>query len=114
LYNRVAIGALNNAGNGSKAGHVRVYQNNAGAWTQIGSDIDGEAAYGVVKTFQLEMAGNHAHGNGGGIATLGAWADISSTLAGNVADGDGSAAWVGSADLQGTVLIGNTVYIYTP
>ncbi len=39
----VAIGALNNDGNGSYAGHVRIYQNNAGAWTQIGSDIDGEA-----------------------------------------------------------------------
>jgi hypothetical protein len=26
------------------AGHVRVYQNIGGTWTQIGSDIDGEAA----------------------------------------------------------------------
>ncbi len=40
----VAIGARLNGGNGSEAGHVRVYQNNAGTWTQIGSDIDGEAA----------------------------------------------------------------------
>ncbi|MBN2728074.1 MAG: T9SS type A sorting domain-containing protein [Bacteroidales bacterium] len=40
----VAIGAPYNAGNGSQAGHVRVYENNAGSWTQIGNDIDGEAA----------------------------------------------------------------------
>ena len=40
----VAIGAPNNDGSGSNAGHVRVYKNNAGTWTQIGADFDGEAA----------------------------------------------------------------------
>lgn len=40
----VAIGAFRNGGNGDRAGHVRVYENNAGTWTQVGSDIDGEAA----------------------------------------------------------------------
>ena len=40
----VAIGAINNEGNGFMAGHVRVYQSQAGTWTQIGADIDGEAA----------------------------------------------------------------------
>ncbi|NOQ75412.1 MAG: T9SS type A sorting domain-containing protein [Crocinitomix sp.] len=39
----VAIGAILNNGSGSSAGHVRVYENIAGAWTQIGTDIDGEA-----------------------------------------------------------------------
>lgn len=39
----VAIGAPSNDGNGRSSGHVRVYQNNSGIWTQIGSDIDGEA-----------------------------------------------------------------------
>ena len=38
----VAIGATNNNGNGTKSGHVRIYENNNGTWTQIGSDIDGE------------------------------------------------------------------------
>ena len=37
----VAIGATGNSGN---TGHVRVYKNIAGTWTQIGVDIDGEAA----------------------------------------------------------------------
>jgi len=40
----VAIGAKNNDGNGSTSGQVRVYKNNNGTWTQVGQDIDGEAA----------------------------------------------------------------------
>jgi hypothetical protein len=43
---RVAIGASSNDGNGNDSGHVRVYQYNGTTlqWTQIGQDIDGEAA----------------------------------------------------------------------
>ncbi len=40
----MAIGAKLNDGNGTDAGHVRVYENVSGTWTQMGSDIDGEAA----------------------------------------------------------------------
>ena len=40
--NVVAIGAVHNGGNGINAGHVRVFQNISGGWTQIGADIDGE------------------------------------------------------------------------
>ena len=40
----VAIGATNNDGNGVSSGHVRVYKNINSAWTQIGNDINGEAA----------------------------------------------------------------------
>ena len=40
----LAIGAYNNDGTGSNAGHVRVYQNVGGTWTQVGVDINGEAA----------------------------------------------------------------------
>ena len=39
----MAIGARQNAENGSNSGHVRIYQNISGVWTQIGDDIDGEA-----------------------------------------------------------------------
>ena len=39
----VAIGAYKNGGNGTESGHVRVYQNISGIWTQIGADINGEA-----------------------------------------------------------------------
>jgi hypothetical protein len=42
---RVAIGApYNNGTSGTDRGHVRVYQWNGTAWTQMGADIDGEAA----------------------------------------------------------------------
>ncbi len=39
----VAIGAIYNSGNGTHSGHVRVYKNISGTWTQLGTDIDGEA-----------------------------------------------------------------------
>ena len=42
--NTVAIGANLNDGNGSESGHVRIYENIVGSWSQIGQDIDGEAA----------------------------------------------------------------------
>jgi hypothetical protein len=41
----IAIGAYENNGNGEDSGHVRVYRNNNGNWIQVGSDIDGEAAF---------------------------------------------------------------------
>ena len=40
---RVAIGAPYNDENGSSSGHVRVYDWSGSSWTQVGSDIDGEA-----------------------------------------------------------------------
>lgn len=42
--NRLAIGAPSNGGNGSYAGHARVYEWNGTEWAQMGQDIDGEAA----------------------------------------------------------------------
>ena len=41
----VAIGARNNDGNVAGAGHVRVFEwdSNSSDWTQLGSDLDGEA-----------------------------------------------------------------------
>ena len=40
----IAIGATGNDGNGSDAGHVRIYTWNGIAWVQRGSDINGETA----------------------------------------------------------------------
>ena len=40
--NVIAIGA---PWNGIAAGHVRIYKNVNSTWTQVGSDIEGEAAY---------------------------------------------------------------------
>ena len=40
----LAIGAPLNSDNGEFAGQVRVYEYNSGTWSQLGEDIDGEAA----------------------------------------------------------------------
>lgn len=40
---RVIIGVRFNFDNGSYKGHARVYEFSSGNWTQVGSDIDGEA-----------------------------------------------------------------------
>ncbi len=39
----LAVGAARNDDGGENAGHVRVFNNVGGTWTQIGSDLDGEA-----------------------------------------------------------------------
>ncbi len=44
IGDRVAIGAWGNDGTAGRAGHVRIYQYSSNAWSQLGSDIDGEAA----------------------------------------------------------------------
>jgi hypothetical protein len=41
---RVVIGAKGNDDNGTRAGHARVYQYANNSWTQLGADLDGEAA----------------------------------------------------------------------
>ena len=40
----LAIGAIHYVGNGPSSGHVRIYKNISGTWTQVGVDINGEAA----------------------------------------------------------------------
>ena len=40
--NILAIGAIDNDGGGSSAGHTRIYEWDGSAWTQKGSDIDGQ------------------------------------------------------------------------
>lgn len=40
----VAISAPGNNDNGINSGHVRVYKNTSGVWTQVGNDIDGGVA----------------------------------------------------------------------
>jgi len=63
--NILAIGAINNNGNGSNSGHIRIYQNSSGVWTQIGSDINGEAS-GDLSGYSLSLSGD------GNIVAIGA------------------------------------------
>ncbi len=61
----VAIGAENNDGiNGGATGHVRIYENILGDWTQIGQDIDGEA--------ELDYSGSVSISSNGAIVAIGA------------------------------------------
>ncbi len=54
----VAIGAYNNDANGENSGHTRIYENLNGTWTQIGEDIDGDAAgYGAGTSVSLSSDG---------------------------------------------------------
>ena len=41
---RIAVSAQTNDGNGSRSGHVRVFDFVNGGWQQVGADIDGESA----------------------------------------------------------------------
>jgi VCBS repeat-containing protein len=72
----VAIGAIGNDAGGSAAGQVRVYRYNGNSWSQLGFDIDGEAANDGSGTsvalssdgltVAIGATGNDAGGNGAG------------------------------------------------
>ena len=55
---RVAIGAINNDGNGFEAGHVRIYELSGTVWTQVGTDIDGDASGDRFSRVSLSSDGN--------------------------------------------------------
>jgi hypothetical protein len=113
----VAIGAPHNKGNGSDAGHVRVYQNIEGSWTQVGADIDGEAA-GDLSGYSVSLSANGtvvaigAYHNDGNSNRAGhvrvyqniaaAWTQIGADIDGE-ADGDRSGTSV-SLSADGTVV----------
>ena len=96
--NTLAIGAPYNDGNGSNSGHVRIYQNISGSWSQIGNDIDGEAAgdnsgYSVSVSSDgnivaIGAIGNDANGNFSGHVRIYNWSGTSWTQLGNDLDGD--------------------------
>ena len=96
----VAIGALNNDGNGSNSGHVRIYENNFGVWNQIGSNINGEAAVNFSgrsvslssdgNVVAIGASGNHGNGSNSGHVRIyenisGVWTQIGSNINGEAA-----------------------------
>ncbi len=117
---RVAIGATGNDGTGSQAGHVRIYEYSGGSWSQLGSDIDGEAAgdrSGI--SVSLDSDGDRvaigAHRNGG-TADLaghvriyeyssGSWSQLGSDINGEAA-GDRSGVSVSINSAGNRVAIG--------
>ena len=58
----LAVGAPNNHGiNGPESGHVRVYKYANSKWTQLGADIDREAAYDY-SGFSVSLSRNYMRG----------------------------------------------------
>ncbi|MFY0690209.1 MAG: cadherin domain-containing protein [Cyclobacteriaceae bacterium] len=116
----LAIGAYENDGNGTNAGHVRVYENNGGTWTQVGADIDGEAAvdnsgFSVSlsadgRTLAIGAVYNNGTGADAGHVrvyenTAGTWMQVGTDIDGEAA-GDNS-GWSVSLSADGkTVAIG--------
>ena len=113
----IAIGASHNDGvNGNNSGHVRVYENIAGVWTQIGTDIDGEAANDNSSVTSLSADGSivaiGAYQNGGNGTNSGhvrVYENIGSVWTQIGADIDGEAAgdqsgWALSLSADGTIL----------
>jgi hypothetical protein len=109
---RVAIGAPFNDGNGTTAGHVRIYEYSAGSWTQLGVDIDGEAAgdnsgYSVSlssdgTTVAIAAIGNDGAGTNTGHVRIyeysaGSWTQLGADIDGEaVADYSGSSVSLSS------------------
>jgi Flp pilus assembly pilin Flp len=132
----VAIGAYRNDGNGVNSGHVRVYQNTVGAWTQIGNDINGEAADDQSGNVSLSANGYTvaigAYGNdGNGLSSgqvrvyqnsSGTWIQIGNDIDGEVAgdqsgysvsiSGDGNIVAIGAFGNDGNGLNSGNVRIF--
>jgi hypothetical protein len=96
---RVAIGAINNDGSGSNVGHIRIYEYSSGSWSQLGADIDGEAAYdefGWAVSMSADGSrviigakSNDGVGNNGGHARIyeygsGSWVQLGTDIDGEV------------------------------
>jgi hypothetical protein len=98
--NVVAIGARFNDGNGSDAGHVRVYAWNGTAWVKRGLDIDGEAAYDSSGTrvsissdgnvVAIGASGNDGNGSDAGHVRVYAWNGTAWVKRGQDIDGEAS------------------------
>jgi len=112
----VAIGARYNNGNASASGHVRIYQNIDGTWTQIGADIDGKSAddyFGSSVSLSsdgsiIAIGATDYEGFGGpGYVQIyenisGTWTQIGSDIEGE-ASGDGSGGSV-SLNADGSII----------
>jgi hypothetical protein len=99
----VAIGANLNDGNGSNSGHVRIYKYLNNVWTQLGSDIDGEAANDYSGssvslsadglTVAIGATGNSGNGNSSGHVRIYKWNATATSWNQLGLDIDGEAEW---------------------
>jgi hypothetical protein len=119
---RVAIGATGNDGNGSSAGNVRIYEDVAGVWSQLGLDIDGGSA-GDQSGHAVSLSadggrvaigaiGNDSNGNNSGRVrvyedTSGSWTLIGSDITGENTDDEMGRSVSLSADGMRVAVGGN-------
>eukprot|EP00984_Skeletonema_dohrnii_P001576 scaffold491_cov76-Skeletonema_dohrnii-CCMP3373.AAC.1 len=101
--NTVAVGAYLNDGNGASAGHARVYRYDEvkSSWSQLGADIDGEAAYDYSgksvslsadgRTVAVGASGNDGNGADAGHARVYRYDEVNSSWSKLGADIDGEA-----------------------
>ena len=117
MVTTVAIGARLNDGYANNAGHVRIYEYSSGSWTQLGADIDGEAAddnSGAAVSLSSDgtrvaigAAGNDGNGNVAGHVRIyeyssGSWTQLGADIDGE-ATGDQS-GWSVSLSSDGTTV----------
>ena len=117
----IAIGAPHNDGNGTSAGHVRIYEWNGSSWFQKGQDIDGEASYNDSGTsLSLNYLGNrlaigapnnNGNGNNSGHVRVYEWSGSSWIQLGQDIDGD---YYTGSGQSVDLNFIGDIVTIGSP
>ncbi len=130
----LAVGAIRNSDNGNNAGHVRIFENINGTWTQIGQDIDGFFANGRLGTDvslssdgTIVAAGAPNSLNEAGIVRIfrnqgGTWIQIGDDIVGEAADdrsgasvslsGDGTIVAIGAPENNGNGQDSGHVRIY--
>ncbi|MBF8149041.1 T9SS type A sorting domain-containing protein [Winogradskyella sp. F6397] len=94
----LAIGSPGNHDNGFHAGHVRIYENIEGIWTQIGTDIEGDAGWDMFGTsislssdgtiVAIGAHGNDSNGEGSGHVKVyenigGVWIQVGQDIEGS-------------------------------
>jgi hypothetical protein len=88
---RIAVGSYQNDGGGNSSGHVRVFGYQAGAWTQVGGDIDGTAGDGAGWAVAMSASGHRVVVGGPGVGSIsgdvrvyelmaGAWVQLGATF----------------------------------
>jgi len=137
---RMAIGAKYNDGSGTDAGHVRVYSySDSGGWSQIGGDLDGEAASDISghsvslssdgSVVAIGVPGKYGTANNAGHVRVysysdsGSWSQLGGDLDGEAADdqsghsvslsSDGSVVAIGAPYADGTDSNAGHVRVYS-
>lgn len=109
---RIAVGAFQNDGNGTNSGHVRVFEWDGSAWGQLGSDLDGEAAWDWFghsvalspdgSTLAVGGIANDGNGASSGHVRVFEWSGITWNQLGSDIDGEAAGDWFGgSVSLSG-------------